>query len=74
MSSKTRLANKTQWALKDILDECREVSLNWTKGMERAEKLMDPILLHTFARLRDRLAAIERKANDALAGEYQERA
>lgn len=71
MTSKTRLANKTQWALQDILDETAAASRQWQKAMERAEEKMDLSLIHALARMRDNLAVIERKATDALKGEYR---
>lgn len=72
MPSKTRIANKTQWALRDILDEIAAATRHWERGMDRAENLMDLTLIHSFARLRDNLAVIERKATDALDGEYRD--
>jgi hypothetical protein len=71
VSSKTRLANKTQWALKDILGECSEARIDWQQAMTRAEKQLDPVTLALLARLRDKLAEIERKATNALNGDYE---
>lgn len=72
MPSKTRIANKTIWALRDILDETAQASKHWGVAMDRAEKCMDITLINALARIRDELAVIERKAADALGGEYRQ--
>ncbi len=72
MTTKTRLANKTIWALDDILDECHSARGAWKQTIGRARKFMDPIMLASLAQLRDSLAEIERKVRDARLGEYEE--
>jgi hypothetical protein len=73
MSSKTRLANKTIWALEDITAICMEARGTWRQGMTRAEKTMDGVMMASLAILRDQLAEIERIARNARQGEYEER-
>lgn len=70
MATKTRLANKTIWALEDIIAACLDARGAWRKAMERAERQMDPIMLRSLAVLSDRLAEIERRAKDAREGRY----
>jgi len=72
MASKTRLANKTIWALEDIVTRCKRARQHWQLAMQRAEKSRDPILMMALARLRDELAEIERQARDARLGRYHE--
>jgi hypothetical protein len=72
MPSKTRLANKTIWALEDIIAASKDARDAWRQAMTRAEKTMDVVLMTSLARLSDRLAEIERKALDARQGEYHE--
>lgn len=72
MATKTRLPNKTLWALDDILDDCESARKAWRVAMGRADKLMDPIMLAALAKLRDAIAEIERKSRDARAGKYDE--
>ncbi|PYJ11259.1 MAG: hypothetical protein DMF06_03345 [Verrucomicrobia bacterium] len=69
---KTRLANKTQWALYDIAARCLAASKRWEKAMAMAERNQDPAMMTLLARMRDDIAVIERKAKDALNGDYQE--
>lgn len=72
MGREIRLANKTQWALGDITARCLTASKRWEKAMEKAEKNLDPVMMQLLGRIRDDLAVIERKAKDALNGEYTE--
>lgn len=67
---KTRLANKTQWALGDITARCMTASKRWDKAMGMAEKNVDPAMMMLLGRLRDDIATIERLAKDAMNGEY----
>lgn len=72
--SKTRLANKTIWALEDIGVMCRDGRQQLRRAIDRADKLMDLQLMTALARLGNELADIERVARDARKGEYtQER-
>lgn len=70
--TRERLPNKTQWALGDIVALCNEAREDWNAMLKKAERQMDPLQVVYLARLRDHLAAIERKAADALNGEYRE--
>ena len=70
--TKTRLANKTIWALEDIMALCRQATGDWEDLLSYGQKGMDPVLLATLARLRHRIAEIERIAKDARQGEYRE--
>lgn len=72
MAQKTRLANKTQWALCDIAARCLTASKRWERAMSMAEKNCDPAMMQLLGRIRDDIAVIERKAKDALNGEYEE--
>lgn len=72
MSTRTRLANKTIWALEDIIAACGEGRVAWRQAMQRAERSMDAVLMASLARLSDRLAVIERKARGARNGDYEE--
>ena len=72
MSSKTRLANKTIWALEDIIVLSVDARKAWQKAMKQAERSMDVTLIASLAKLSDRLAEIERKARDARQGDYNE--
>jgi hypothetical protein len=70
--TRARIPNKVQWALQDILAKCDEARDDWQLALKIAEKQMDVTLVALLARLRDGLAEIERKASDALNGEYRE--
>lgn len=72
MVSKTRLANKTIWALEDIIALSIEARKAWQKAMERAERSMDVALMASLATMSDRLAEIERKAREARQGDYNQ--
>lgn len=71
MPSRTRLANKTIWALEDIVARCLDANQHWDRAMTKAEQRLDPALMHALARLRDDLATIETLARDARQGEYR---
>ena len=70
MATPTRLANKTQWALDDIMQHCREAQTAWQAVYKLAKARMDPAMLAGLAELRDELATVERLARMARAGEY----
>lgn len=70
MPQKIRLPNKTQWALGDITARCMTAATRWEKAMNMAERNLDPAMMQLLGRLRDDIAVIERKAKDALNGEY----
>jgi hypothetical protein len=67
-----RLANKTGWNLNDILEAAAFGRASLDKAMSIAERKMDTELIIHLARVRADLATIERKAGDALRGEYRE--
>ncbi len=71
---KTRIANKTQWALQDITSDCKALRRDWNKAMCMAERNLDPAMMHILARLIERVGAIESKAIRALHGEYEQEA
>lgn len=68
----TRLANKTIWALEDMIAFSRTARSAWQATMERAERRMDPVMMVSLARLRDCIAEIERLARDARDGRYEQ--
>lgn len=71
MASKTRIPNKTQWALHDISAAALFAADHWQALMKIAEQKVDPQSAIHLARLRDNLAEIQRLASDALEGKYQ---
>ncbi len=71
--TKTRVPNKTQWALYDIIDATTDARAAWKKATERTDKLMDVVLARSLGTISHDLAVIERKARMALDGEYDER-
>ncbi len=71
MSTKTRLANKTQWSLQDIIALCAKARRSYRIAFDRNEnKFMDQILTSELARIGDALGDMERTARLALNGEY----
>jgi hypothetical protein len=70
MATPTRLGNKTQWALDDILQHCQEAQTAWQAVYRIAKARMDPAMLAGLAELRDSMATIERKARLARHGDY----
>ncbi len=72
MATPTRIANKTIWALEDIIANCRSARAAWRIIYERAQRTMDPLLLAKLAALSDDLARIESTARDARNGRYTE--
>jgi hypothetical protein len=72
MATKTRVPNKTAWALEDISAHCMSSREDWQRLMDMAERRMDPHMMRYLAQLRDRLAEIERIAGDARNGEYRQ--
>lgn len=73
MSSKTRLANKTIWALEDIIAASSAARRDWRQIFERAKRNGDKVLLIHLASLSNELAEIDSLAKDARHGKYQER-
>lgn len=72
MATPTRLPNKTQWALTDILAHCHSSRAAWRKLFDMAEQRVDPAMALYLARIRDHIAEIERIAAAASNGEYNE--
>lgn len=72
MATPTRLANKTLWALDDIVAAVLEARAAWRGCQEFAERRMDAGLLARLGRISDALAKIESAARDARQGKYRE--
>lgn len=71
MAKPTRLANKTQWALQDILAELAEAR-RALRGIQsrNEERIMDPIISMHLQRLTSALARVEVTTVRAQHGEY----
>lgn len=71
MGRKTRLANKTQWALQDVVCELKAAHAA-AQGLQKRneQKFMDPITSIYLQRLVDALARIEVTVVRAQHGEY----
>jgi len=72
MVTKPRLANRTIWALEDILDEVERGNVAWSKLHRRAKDKRDLVTLAGLAELRDAMARIERLTLDARHGKYHQ--
>ena len=70
MATPTRIANKTLWALEDIVAGCLAARAAWRIAYERAQRTMDPLLLGKLAEISDKLAGIETTAREARQGRY----
>lgn len=71
MATKTRIANKTQWALQDILAELGQARRAMRSLQERNEqKLMDSLVAMHLQRLSEALGRIEVTTIRAQHGEY----
>lgn len=70
--AKTRVPNKVQWGLLDIVSESKDARAECAKAMTIAERSVNPELAVVLARMGMRLANIELKAKDALNGDYTE--
>lgn len=73
MPTKTRLANKTMWALEDLSAACADLWAAWRICHDRAKLLMDPVLLAGLSEIATTLATAERKIRQARSGEYEQR-
>ena len=71
MSSKTRLANKTIWALEDIIALGLQSRRSLDVAIGLAEKHRDPALLAALARLSQQVAEVDGLARDAREGKYR---
>lgn len=67
-----RLSNKAGWNLNSILEAAAFGRASLERAMGIAERKMDTELIIHLARLQTDLAKIERKAQDALRGEYRD--
>ena len=72
MGRKTRLANKTIWALEDIEALAREAQAESAMALTRARKRADHQMSTHLALILGRLAKIEMKTVAARNGEYRE--
>ena len=73
MATPTRIANKTIWALEEIIAAVLSARAAWRTCQEIAERRMEPALLAKLGRLSDDLARIETLAREARQGKYTER-
>jgi hypothetical protein len=67
-----RLANKTIWALEEIVAGCLSARSSWRICQDRAQRTMDPLLLAKLGSISDDLARIETTAREARQGRYTE--
>lgn len=72
MTTKTRIANKTIWALEDIIAATIDARTAWRTCHQIAMRRLDPLLLGNLAQISDCLARIETQARDARTGHYRE--
>ncbi len=72
MPAKIHLANRTIWALEDIMAICIDGRRQLTDAIDHAEKHGDINLVASLARLSNHLADIERLAKDARIGRYED--
>lgn len=73
MATKTRLPNKTAWALEDMIALNAEARRNLDIALKRIEeRTMDPILLLALSKVSNALAKMDAKARDARQGEYRD--
>lgn len=70
MGSRTRVANKTLWALDDIVAATLSARAAWRICHEIAERRMEALLLAKLGTISDDLATIETKAREARQGRY----
>jgi hypothetical protein len=72
MSTRTRVANKTLWALDDIVAATQCARTAWRVCHTIAERRMEPLLLAKLGTISDELARIETTAREARKGNYVE--
>jgi len=73
MPTKTRLANKTQWALDDTLKQVRIGRTAARSMLDRNRtKIMDPLIAMELSVLIDALTDIDRITRLALQGDYEQ--
>ena len=71
--TRRRTPETVRAALEDIQAHCLNSRDDWQKLMRMAERQMDPAMMLFLAKIRDRLAEIDRLAKDAAQGEYKEK-
>jgi hypothetical protein len=73
MATKTRIANKTAWALEDMIALNAEARRYLDVALKRLEeRTMDPILLAALGRVSNALAKSDVKAREARQGDYSD--
>lgn len=72
MPSPTRIANKTIWALEDIIAAAIGARHWLRQANERARDRMDVVMLASLNHLGEELAEIESRARDARQGTYRQ--
>lgn len=73
MPTKTRVANKTQWALDDTLKQVRIGRTAARSMLDRNRtKIMDPLIAMELSVLIDALTDIDRITRLALQGDYEQ--
>lgn len=70
MASKTRVANKTIWALEDIVAHCNTADRALGVALSRARDRMDPVMMVELAEARSSVAQVKSLAVDARHGQY----
>lgn len=73
MATPTRIANKTRWALDDIIvHQCRAIEAARQIMQRNEQKFMDPMIAMQLARLSDALSSIKAIAVLAKQGDYDQ--
>lgn len=70
MVTKTRVANKTLWALDDIVATAQDARAAWRTCHEIGERWLEPLLLARLGTILDDLGRIEMRAREAREGKY----
>lgn len=71
MGSKTRVANKTIWALEDVIAHANDADRALERAISRASERMDGVAMVALAEARSAVAQIRNLAVDARHGEYR---
>ena len=71
MSSKTRVANKTMWALEDIVAHCNTADRALDAAIARAKLNMDAVTMVVLAEARSAVVQVKALAVDARHGQYR---
>jgi hypothetical protein len=73
MATKTRIPNKTLWALEDMIALNAEARRYMDIALKRIEdRTMDPILILALGRVSNALAKSDVKAREARQGDYSD--